>query len=100
MSKKTNQPIKQITNASDLEGIQPMERVMIEYYTFFNPAEPPTQCAGIYAGSFDINNEKYIVTSKEVLSKEFRETIFLISSLYKVQQDNQSIRYMMHAVSG
>jgi len=74
--------IKQINTAKDLEGIQPMDIVMINSYTKFNP-DVPAQNAGFYGGSFDINNEKYLVVSETFHIKESKDRYFVSSSLYQ-----------------
>ena len=90
---------KQINTVKDLEGIQPMDIVMINSYTKFNP-DVPAQNVGFYGGSFDINNEKYLVVSETISYKESKDRYFVSSSLYKVKKEDGLITDMVHNVAG
>src|SRR4030042_2428440 len=82
--KTTNQPIKQITKASDLEGIKPLEEVKVTYRYDPSGVNLPAISEGIYAGSFDVNNQKYLAVAK---TKNSNYNTFVTSALYKADEN-------------
>jgi hypothetical protein len=81
---KPKQPIKQITNSKDLKRIQPMEEVKVTYHYDPSGVNLPCISEGIYAGSFDVNNQKYLALAK---TKSSEYTTLVTSALYKVNED-------------
>jgi hypothetical protein len=81
-NKKTDKKI--IKTSKDLEGIQPMKEVKVTYR--YDPLAVNLPCIseGIYAGSFDVNNQKYLAVARV---KRSEENTFVTSSLYKADEN-------------
>lgn len=100
--KYTARPIKQITNAKDLENLKVLEKIKLSYYS--DPANSPmdkdfpSTIQGIFGGSFKVNNETYLVLSDISDSKTFSSMYKLTSSLYKLDSEDELIINQMDVI--
>lgn len=88
-TKKTKTPsIKQITKASDLQGIKPLEEITVKYYygPDSDPNTIPYTAKGIFGGAFQVDNENYFVLSTVRDSHSFSSMYNLTSYLYNAQE--------------
>ena len=76
---------KTITKASDLEGIQPLEEVELKY-KYRNPLLLPQNVKGIYAGSFQLMDDQYIVLSTLKNSVMNQEIQHVLSEVYDISK--------------
>ncbi|MCX6750625.1 MAG: hypothetical protein NTZ83_04155 [Candidatus Pacearchaeota archaeon] len=76
--------IKKITSSKDLEGVKPLEEVKVTYRYDPSGVNLPCISEGIYAGSFDVNNQKYLAVAK---IKSSNYNTFVTSVLYKADEN-------------
>ncbi len=76
---------KTITQASDLEGIQPLEEVELKY-KYRNPLLLPQNAKGIYAGSFQLMDDQYIVLSTLKNSVMNQDIQHVLSEVYDISK--------------
>lgn len=93
-----SKPIKQITKASDLEGLAILDNIEIFYSLPKSKNNHECSDVGIYAGSFDKDNKKYFVLSKTNKSMYGSKELFVQSEVYGA--DNSSLTFEMHVVDG
>lgn len=77
---------KQITKASDLEGIKPMEEVELNPYSLPDKMFYPPRVTGVLGGSFNINNETYFVVTDVKPSMRFSDGFWIRSCIYKAKE--------------
>lgn len=85
----TNQETKRIKKAKDLEGVKPTEEVKLTYYYGTDPLSLDLPCTSktTFGGSFNINDDAYLVFYKTKNSENFSGKYILSSELYKIQED-------------
>jgi hypothetical protein len=79
--------IKQITKASDLEGINPKEEVEITYYNKFPYSGGPYITNGLVTGIFEKRGKTHLMISKIEIPVYMPEFVFLISREYFPEED-------------
>ena len=80
---------KEITKASDLEGVNPLEQVELNYNIFLDPMGPPTEKAtGLFAGTFNVNDYKYLVLANAKPSPVYSGKLFVTCDLYRINEDH------------
>ena len=77
---------KEITKASDLEGVNPLDEIELNSYSLPDKMFNSPQITGILGGNFDINNEKYFVVTEVGPSMRFSDGYCIKSSLYKANE--------------
>jgi hypothetical protein len=89
--------MRAINTVKDLEGVKPFEQVNITYcYDKSIDANQLTlKSKGIFGGSFEVNNEKYLIISHPMQSCFFTSQYILTSYLYKIE-DQTIINKMNH----
>ena len=82
-----NKPIKQVTKASDLEGVKLMDDIELGHYTSLPIDSPQYIQKGVFGGSFQVNNDTYLVLAKVKHYSEAPWADFVTSVLYKTHEN-------------
>jgi hypothetical protein len=79
--------IKQITKASDLENLKLLDNIELSHYLSLPIDRPQYMQKGLFGGSFQINNDKYLMLTKVKHYPEAYWADFVTSILYKAHED-------------
>jgi len=74
-----------ITKASELEGVQPLEEVEVNY-RYQNPLLKNPTVKGIYAGSFQLMDDQYLVLSTLKNSFMDQDKQYVLSEVYDISK--------------
>jgi hypothetical protein len=99
--KDTNDKMaKEITSLEDIEGVKLLDNVEVTYFypVYLDIERLPYKKEGIFGGTFNINNEKYLVVCDLKPAKSSVGQCFLDSTFYKIQ--DEAIIDTMHDISG
>ena len=76
---------KQITKASELQGVSPLEEVEVKY-KYQNHLILPQNVKGIYAGSFQLMDDQYLVLSTLKNSFMDQDKQYVLSEVYDISK--------------
>ena len=89
MQEETISQIKQLTKASDLEGVKTLDEVETTYFIPNSDlSQLPCRSKGIFGGNFKLNKEDYIMVAKVRPSTLYLNKFLLTSYFYKVNNNN------------
>ena len=77
---------KTITKASELQGVSPLEEVEVKY-KYQNPLLLPQNVKGIYAGSFQVMDDQYLVLSTLKNSVMEQDKQHVLSEVYDMRKN-------------
>lgn len=79
---------KIINNISEIEGVKSLERIKVNYYNPKSKDNSLMQFTGVFAGDFNIEDDKYFVVSEVRDSKMFPDKLFAFSGLYSEREEH------------